>query len=601
MALPQSFLDELLYRTDLVDLAARYVKLTKRGSDYWACCPFHNEKTPSFHISPAKQIFKCFGCGEGGNAIQFISKIENLTFIDAVKKLADLNGMAMPEDEYDGGAAQRRKRLLELNRDAARYYREVLMSPEGEQARAYLVRRGMTAQTVARFGLGYAPDRWDGLLTAMTAKGYSRAELEEVRLCQRGAKGGMFDFFRDRVMFPIIDVRGDVVAFGGRVLKGDGNGRKYVNSPDSPVYSKSHTLYALNLAKKTKAQRFLLCEGNVDVIALHQAGFDSAVASCGTALTADQARLLSKYTKEVVVIYDADTAGQKATDKAIDILNAAGLQVRVLRLPPRRDAQGQIVLDENGRPAKVDPDDYIRMNGGESFARLLDKPQTDGQYRMAAIRAKYDLESDEQRIAYLKEAAAYLATLPSDVEREIFARNAARDAGISAESMLLEVGRADRRESKRARARVEREAMQPVRAAQPAERELRYENPASALCEEQLLAAVLEDRKMLEYAEIRLTPEEFSSAFLADVYRTALARLAQGAEVTPANCLSGLTEAESRHLTAVLSAPVAPAGDRRALDDYIGRIKFEYEKRTGGEEALLQAARRKRDKLEEET
>ena len=598
MALPQRFLDELIYRTDLVDLAGRYVKLTKKGSDYWACCPFHNEKTPSFHISPARQIFKCFGCGEGGNALQFVSKIENLSFIDAVKKLADLNNMTMPEDEYDGGAAQKRKRMLELNREAARYYREVLLSDEGAEARAYLLRRGMTAQTVTRFGLGYAPDRWDGLLTAMEQRGYSRAELEDARLCQRGKKGGMFDFFRDRVMFPIIDVRGDVVAFGGRVLKGDGGGRKYINSPDTPVYNKSRNLYGLNLAKQSKAGRYLLCEGNVDVIALHQAGFDSAVASCGTALTPDQARLLGKYTKEVVIIYDADSAGQKATEKAIDILNTAGLQVRVLRLPPPRDAQGKLILDDQGRPAKVDPDDYIRQNGAESFARLLDKPQTDGQYRMAELRAKYDLESDEQRIAYLKAAAAYISTLGSDVEKEIFARNAAREAGVSPESMLLEVRRADTRQARRAQAQLERAAMSPARMAQPEERTLRYENPASAVCEEHLLAAVLGDRKLLEYAEARVAPEEFSAPFLAQVYQAALDRLAQGLEPSAAGCLTGLGEAESRHLSALLSAEVSAAATRQALDDYISKIKFEYEKRTGDEDFLLRAARRKRDREE---
>lgn len=599
MAIPQNFLDELIYHADIVDIVSCYVHLIKKGNDYWACCPFHSEKTPSFHVNPQKQIYKCFGCGEGGNAIQFISKVENLSFYDTVLKLADLCGMTVPEDDYDGGKARaKRKRLLELNKEAARWYRETLLSDEGAEARAYLVKRGLTGQTITRFGLGYAPERWDGLLTAMEAKGYSRTELEDARLCVRGQKGGTYDFFRDRIMFPVIDVRGDVVAFGGRVLKGDGGGRKYINSPDTPVYSKSRTLYGLNLAKMSRAPRFLLCEGNVDVIALHQAGFDSAVASCGTALTGDQARLLAKYTKEVVVIYDADTAGKKATEKAIDILNAAGLQVRVLRLPPLRDSQGRVVLDEEGRPAKVDPDDYIRLNGADSFQRLIDSPQTDGQYRMAEIRARFDLDGDEQRIAYLKEAAAYIATLSSDVEREIFARGAAQEANVSPESMLLEIKRARGKNARRARAGMERQAMSPVRMIQPEERELRYENPTSAVAEENLLAAALGDRKMMEYASARVAPEDFSSDFLAKIYRKALDRAAQGLEPSPAALMTELEEQESRHLTAVLSAPVKPADDRKALDDYIDIIKYESEKRSGGDDLLQLALRRKRDREE---
>ncbi|MEA5039703.1 MAG: DNA primase [Clostridiaceae bacterium] len=588
MALPQNFLDELIYRADIVDVVGRYVHLVKKGSDYWACCPFHNEKTPSFHVNPQKQIFKCFGCGEGGNALQFISKIENLTFFDAVAKLADLCGMTVPEDDYDGGKARaRRRRLLELNKEAARWYREVLLSEEGTEARAYLARRGLTAPTVARFGLGYAPDRWDGLLTAMERKGFSRAELEDARLCSRGQKGGLYDFFRDRIMFPVIDVRGDVVAFGGRVLKGDGGGRKYINSPDTLVYSKSRTLYGLNLAKMSKAQRFLLCEGNVDVISLHQAGFDSAVASCGTALTADQARLLSKYTQEVVVIYDADAAGKKATEKAIDILNAANLQVRVLRLPPKRDVQGRVVLDSDGKPAKVDPDDYIRANGADSFRRLLDSPQTDGQYRMAEIRTKYDLAVDEQRIAYLKESASYIASLQSEVEREIFARGAAQEAGVSPESMLLEVRRVDGRAARKERVRREREAQSPVRLIQPEERELRYENPASGVAEENLLAAALCDRKLMEYTRPRVTPEEFSSEFLAKIYHRALERMDAGLELSPAACMTDLEDRESRRLSDILASPVKAAGSREALDDCIAIIKKEYKKRVGGDDDEL--------------
>ena len=597
MALPQSFLDELIDHSDILDVVSRYVPLKKKGGDHWGCCPFHNEKTPSFHVNRERQIYKCFGCGEGGGVINFMMKIENLPYIDAVHKLADLCGMQVPEDnDADREAAQRRKRLLALNKDAARYYYNTLMSDKGAEARTYLLqKRAMTPQTVTRFGLGYADDSWDGLILAMKQKGYTERELVDARLANRGKNGGLYCFFRDRIMFPVIDIRGDVVAFGSRVLRGDGGGRKYMNSPDTPVYNKSRVLYAMNLAKQTKADKFILCEGNVDVIALHQAGFDSAVASCGTAFTAEQAKLLSKYTKEVVICYDADAAGQKATEKAIDILNAAGLEVRVLRLPPKRDANGRILYDDEGRPKKVDPDDFIKENGPRAFADLLERPQTDGQYRLGEIKAKYDLSQDDQRIAFLKEAARYLASLDSDVEREVFARNAARDANVGMETMLTEVRNARKTRQRRDNAQFQREALNPTRAKQPRDRELRYENLASALCEERLLAVTLRDKDLLEYAEARLDPEEFSAPFLRQMYAKALEKLNTGQALNPAAWMHELSEAETRLLTDILAGGVRSKDPRQELDDCIKKIKHEALKRSDDDNVLLEILRKKQE------
>ena len=597
MALPQSFLDELIDRSDILDVVSRYVPLKKKGGDHWGCCPFHNEKTPSFHVNRERQIYKCFGCGEGGGVINFMMKIENLPYIDAVHKLADLCGMQVPEDnDADREAAQRRKRLLALNKDAARYYYNTLMSDKGAEARTYLLqKRAMTPQTVTRFGLGYADDSWDGLILAMKQKGYTERELVDARLANRGKNGGLYCFFRDRIMFPVIDIRGDVVAFGSRVLRGDGGGRKYMNSPDTPVYNKSRVLYAMNLAKQTKADKFILCEGNVDVIALHQAGFDSAVASCGTAFTAEQAKLLSKYTKEVVICYDADAAGQKATEKAIDILNAAGLEVRVLRLPPKRDANGRILYDDEGRPKKVDPDAFIKENGPRAFADLLERPQTDGQYRLGEIKAKYDLSQDDQRIAFLKEAARYLASLDSDVEREVFARNAARDANVGMETMLTEVRNARKTRQRRDNAQFQREALNPTRAKQPRDRELRYENLASALCEERLLAVTLRDKDLLEYAEARLDPEEFSAPFLRQMYAKALEKLNTGQALNPAAWMHELSDAETRLLTDILAGGVRSKDPRQELDDCIKKIKHEALKRSDDDNVLLEILRKKQE------
>jgi len=597
MAIPQQFLDELIARTDIVDLVNRYVPLQRKGANYWACCPFHHEKTPSFSVTQDKQFFKCFGCGEGGNAIHFLMKIENLPYIDAVRKLAEMNGMELPEEEDGGKGRLQRQRLLALNKDAARYFYETLTGPRGKEALQYLLNRGMTPQIIVRFGLGYAEDDWDSFIRAMRQKGYTDLELETARLAGRTKTGRLYPFFRGRVMFPIIDIRGDVVAFGGRVIKGDGEGRKYVNSSDTPVYSKSRTLYAMNLAKKTKADKFILCEGNIDVIALHQAGFDSAVASCGTAFTAEQARLLSKYTKEVVICYDADVAGQKATEKAIDILNQNGLSVRVLRLPPRRDEQGRILYDSEGRPQKVDPDDFLRINGPEAFRMLLDKPQTDGQYRMGEIRKKYaDLTDDQQRVSYLKEAAGYISTLQSPVEREVFCRAAAQETGLSAESVLKEVERIRKNRYYRQKKEFRKEAQQPEKRLQPKEWNLRYTDPQSAVAEEQLIAAILGDKELAEYAQVRLDPEQFSSPFLAKVYRAALARVDQDLDPDPAFCMMELEDAERRHLTAILGKQVGNRLQKAELSTLIGTIQYQNQKRNApadDAELLREAVRRK--------
>ncbi len=597
MAIPQQFLDELLARTDIVELVNRYVTLKRKGGNHWACCPFHHEKTPSFSVTQDKQFFKCFGCGEGGNAIHFLMKIENLPYIDAVRKLAGMCGMELPEEEDGGKGRLQRQRLLALNKDAARYYYETLTGPRGKEALQYLLDRGMTPQIIMRFGLGYAEDDWDSFIRAMRQKGYTDSELESARLAGRSKTGRLYPFFRGRVMFPIIDIRGDVVAFGGRVIRGDGEGRKYINSSDTPVYSKSRTLYAMNLAKKTKAERFILCEGNIDVIALHQAGFDSAVASCGTAFTADQARLLSKYTKEVVICYDADAAGQKATEKAIDILNQNGLEVRVLRLPPRRDGQGRILYDSEGRPQKVDPDDFLRQNGAEAFRALLDKPQTDGQYRMGEIRKKYtDLQDDQQRVAYLKEAAGYLSTLASPIEREVFARTAAQETGLTAESILKEVERVRKSRFYRQKKELQRAAAQPEQRAQPKEWSLRYTDPQSAMAEEGLVGAILGDREMAEYAQVRLDPEQFSSPFLAKVYRTALERVDQGLDPEAAACMNVLEEAERRQLTAILARQVGGPMTKEELSALIGTVQYQEQKRNApadDAELLREAIRRK--------
>ncbi|MCD8127643.1 MAG: DNA primase, partial [Clostridiales bacterium] len=422
MAIPEAFLEELNERVDLVDVASGYTTLQKKGNRYWGCCPFHSEKTPSFSITPEKQMYYCFGCHKGGHLINFVMEAEGVGFVDAVGILAQRAGMPMPEDNGDRGEAKKRERLLSLNKEAARYFHANLTGPQGQQGQDYFARRGLSRRTVTNFGLGYSLPEWDGLIRAMTELGYSKLELLDAGLAVQSKKGGVYDRFRGRVVFPIIDLRGNVIGFGGRVL--DDSTPKYLNSPDTVIYNKSKNLFALNLAKKSKAGYLILTEGYMDTIALHQGGFDCAVASLGTSLTENHARLLAKYTKEVVISYDGDQAGINAAQRAIGLLNKTGVSVRVLRVTGAKD-----------------PDEYIKKYGHNAFQRLIDGAAGQVPYRIGQIQQKYDLTADDQKVQYLQEAADLLARLSSPVEREIYGAQAAEAAGIDKAAMLSEVER----------------------------------------------------------------------------------------------------------------------------------------------------------------
>ncbi|MBR6677568.1 MAG: DNA primase, partial [Oscillospiraceae bacterium] len=419
MAFSQSFLDELTSRNDIVDVVGSYVQLTKKGGNLFGLCPFHNEKTGSFSVSPDKQIYHCFGCKKGGGVVNFIMEIENLSFHDAVRFLAKRVNMEVPEEQFDH-AAKQRQRLLDLNRSAARFYYEMLQRPEGRRVQEYIDSRSISKATAVNFGLGASLEEWDALIRAMMQQGYSKKELLDAGLAVQGKNGGIYDKFRGRLMFPVIDVRGDVVAFGGRII---GLGEpKYMNSQETVIYSKRRNLYGINLAKKTKRPNIILCEGNIDVVMLHQAGFDNAVASMGTALTTEQTRLLSRYTKELVLCYDADGAGEMATQKALALLENSEFTVRVLRLPKRL---------KDGEYVKQDPDDFIKFQGRDAFERMLSGSTGGLEFRMNQIAAKYDLKDDKQRLSYCEEISLVLAGLHSAVEREVYAARAAAVAGIS--------------------------------------------------------------------------------------------------------------------------------------------------------------------------
>lgn len=578
MPLPDHFLDELLARTDILDLVSESVRLTKKGGSYWGCCPFHSEKTPSFHVVPDRQMYKCFGCGKGGGAINYVMELENLPFKDAVAVLAQRAGMQMPEFGSSPGARERREKLLAINKQAARTFHRWLHGPEGAEGLAYLQRRGLSRRTLTNFGLGFAPNAWDRLIAELSAQGYDKRDLLDAGLAVSNKDGRIYDRFRNRVMFPIIDVRGNVIGFGGRVM--DDSTPKYLNSPDTPVYNKSRNVFALNIAKTSKAGRVILTEGYMDTIALHQAGFDNAVASLGTALTEEHGQLLARHFQEAVIAYDGDGAGVKAAQRAIPILEKAGMKVKVLRMTGAKD-----------------PDEFIRAYGRDAFAKLLDQSENQVDYRLAQLQKKYDLADDSQKVAFLQDAAQLVSALPSAVEREIYGGHAAQAAGVSADAMKLEVDRALKGRLRKAKRQQERRDLAPASQLQPKARALRYENIRSARAEEGLLRLLMLDPGLAGRME-GVTGAEFSSPLLGRAFDCLSGRAAAGLSTQLAALAGEFTGEEMDHLAQVAAQPESAANSGLAIPNYISAIRMERAKRDAmsQDEALLAAQKKYQQK-----
>ena len=558
MAFPPAFLDELTARNPIEDVVGQYVTLKRSGANLFGLCPFHGEKTASFSVAPDKGIYYCFGCHKGGSVINFQMEIEGLSYPDAVRALAKRVGMEVPEDEQYQSRYRQQERLWALHKEAARYFHSCLYAPAGKAALDYALGRGMPKATLTRFGIGYAPDSWTGLVDAMRKKGYTDQELRDSGLVTVSQKNGnLFDRFRDRLMFPIIDVRGNVIGFGGRIMNNDKSAAKYLNSPETLIFNKRKNLFALNLAKKSKLGYLILVEGYMDAIALHQYGFDCAVASLGTALTEDGAALLSRYTEQVVLIYDGDTAGQNATKRAIPILEKAGLQVKVLQM---RDAK--------------DPDEFLKKFGADRFKLLLEESSNRVEYQLNAILKKYDLRDDDQKVKYLQESAELICTLGSAVQREVYGGRVAEAAKISPEAMQLEIKRAYNRRLNREKKKQEKIDLSPVKKLQPKSRTIRYDNMKSAMAEELLLALALREPAFLDQTR-ELKPEMFSSELLGRVFAQLIARHREGLEVSLGG-LSDFTSEEMSHIAGILQRQEGPVNEQ-ALADCIRTIQREYQ------------------------
>ena len=585
MPIPEQFIDELVARSEISDVVSSYVHLTKKGNNLWGLCPFHNEKTPSFSVSPDKQIYYCFGCHKGGGVISFIMEMENLSYPDAIRLLAQRAGMEVPEAGADEAGRKKRARLLAANKDAARFYHDYLKSPGGARVRDYIAQRQLTPRTATRFGLGAAPDQWDGLTRALTEKGYSKMELIDAGLAVAGKNGGIYDKFRARLMLPVIDVRGDVVGFTSRILPGV-EGPKYLNTPETMVFHKGRLIYALNFAKSTKRPNLVLVEGNIDVITLHQAGFDNVVATMGTALTEEHARILARYTKELVLCYDNDAAGKQSTDRVLNILKNANLNVRVLQLPNAYDAEG--------KPIKQDPDDFVKKFGPAAFEKCLNGSAGQNDYRLETLLQKHSLADEEGRMAFLREAVETVAALQSPIEREIYGNKAAAAAEISGAAFAQEVERYRKSRAWQAKKRQERKELTPAAQFQPRERELRYENIRSARAEEGVIRLLLLEPVLFPQVEGALEPEQFSAPVLAKIYALLCQRHREGRSTQLAALTGELTADEMSHLVHVMDQPESMAHSGQALRDYIEIIQTEALKRGGGGQSdPLLAAREK--------
>lgn len=553
MAFPPSFIDEVIARNPIEDVVGQYVSLTRKGSNLFGLCPFHGEKTASFSVAPDKGIYYCFGCHKGGGVVNFMMEIEGMSYPDAVRSLARRAGLEVPEDPQYQSRYKKQERLWALCKEAARYFNTQLYTPAGAEGLAYAQRRGLSKGILTRFGLGFAPNSWSGLIDAMRAKHYTEEELKDAGLVSE-KNGHIYDRFRNRLMFPIIDTRGNVIGFGGRVM--DDSTPKYLNSPETLIFNKRKNLFALNIAKKSKQGRIILTEGYMDAIALHQYGFDCAVASLGTSLTEEHAALLSRYTEQVILIYDGDEAGQRATRRALPMLEKTGVQVRVLRMQGAKD-----------------PDEFLHKFGADKFQNLLNQSENRMEYQLQSLKRKYDLREDDQRVAFLREAAEMLSQIGSSVEREVYGTRAAEAAGITYEAMRLEVEKAYRRRVGREKKKQEKIDLAPAAAMQPKERSIRYDNVRSAAAEERILAMALKDPSLLDLAA-GLSPEEFSSPLLGKVFRQLCTRHSQNLSVS-LGVLEELQPEEASHLAAIAQKHQGPVNEE-AFRDCVAAVRREF-------------------------
>lgn len=502
MAIPRSFIEQLLFQLDIEDVVSSYISVKREGKNKKALCPFHSEKTPSMVIYPDTQSFYCFGCGAGGDAISFVMRIENLSYVEAIKQLAQRAGLQVPEDDLGDRAGKLKQRVLEINRESARFFHRCLKSPAGAVGYQYLKEnRQLSDKTITKYGLGFAPNSWDSLLKHLKSKGYTMAELDAAKVVSKGRNDRYYDFFRNRVIFPVIDLRGNVIAFGGRVM--DDSKPKYLNTSDTPVFKKSRNLFSLNFAKNVGNGTLILAEGYMDVIAIHAAGFENVVATLGTALTPEQARLIASYSKEVLVAYDSDGAGQTAIHRAINLLSEVSVATKTIRMDGAKD-----------------PDEYIKKFGAKRFGLLLNDAGNVIEFELNKAKESLDLKIVGDRTEYLRRAVDVLSNIKNPMEREVYAGNIALETNITLPTVVAQVNAV----MKRKRISDEKKQWQDIR--QNAKVTKDRINPERAQfyresqAEEGLIAVLIKHPDYLKTVQAHLTPNDFVTSFNRQVFET---------------------------------------------------------------------------------
>ena len=505
MAIPATYIQELVARNDIYDTISRYVSLQRAGRLYKGLCPFHSERSPSFMVYPETQSYYCFGCGAGGDVIKFTMEMNSLSYIEAIRFLAQQCGMPMPDE--DDGQAKLKARILQMNKLAARFFYDTLNSEAGRNARKYLRDRQLSDKTIVNFGLGYAPAEWQGLTNYLRSKGFTDEEMVRGYLAARNKNGNLYDIFRDRVMFPIIDLRGNVIAFGGRRM-GDEGGPKYLNSGDTPVFKKSNGLFALNLAKKSGKDSFILAEGYMDVIAMHQAGFNNAVATLGTALTSQQARLIGDYAKKVIISYDSDEAGQKATRRAMEIFEKEDVTVQVLQMTGAKD-----------------PDEYIKKYGAQRFEMLLQGANSALDFQLLKLKSQYDIQNAEQRVEYLTKACDVLAGLTNPIQQDVYCTRLANETSTDKASIKLQI---DRARTKNRRKETKKKEQELLRSGVGRQIKVDYRQKGNtmpkAYAQQQIISALVRDNSLYSMVSQQLKPDNFTDSDMRAAY-TAFSQL----------------------------------------------------------------------------
>ena len=572
--IPEDIINEIKYRNDIETTISQYVNLKRRGKNLVGLCPFHSEKTPSFTVYPENGSFYCFGCGVGGDVFTFTGLIENLDYIESVKLLAERSGITLPQDGYDDSMQRLKKRIYDINRDTARFFHAFLMSPGGKWALDYLTGRGLTVKTIKHFGLGAAPDSWDALIHHLKEKGYTESDMLAANVIGKSQRGSLYDRFRKRVMFPIINIRGNIVAFSGRAMPGeDKQGGKYVNTADTPVYKKSENLFGINFAKNVCSERVILVEGNMDVISLHQAGFENTVAPLGTAFTTEQANLLSRYTKEIVLMLDADAAGQKAVRRASELLENTGLSVRVVVVPDGKD-----------------PDEYIKKNGKERFAALLEGAVSDMEYKLLTAAKDINLDNEDGKLKYLAAAAEIIAASDDIMTRDIYIGRLSEKYGVSRTALTARIDELRKRNRRQKQKKEISDIIRPKFTKDDINPERRKSVKGTA-AEETLIAVLLKNPDFYKIAAEKLPPEKMLTSLNRRIYETILSVLERGGTLDISAFAEKLLPAEIGYLVSLQNSEKAGKNPEIVLKDCIGVILEE--------DMLLESSEKSENSVEE--